>query len=78
MTGQFNDADFRYTPMSRLKNHDARDRWIEKTLRNLPDGSSLLDVGAGECAYKPYCPHLEYLAQDIAEYDGQGAEGLHT
>jgi SAM-dependent methyltransferase len=65
--------------MSRLKNHAARDQWIEKTLRALPAGSSLLDVGAGECAYKPYCDHLDYLAQDIAEYDGSGdGVGLHT
>jgi len=63
----------------RLKNHAAREAWIEKTLRALPDGSSLLDVGAGECAYKPFCSHLEYLGQDIAEYDGSGdGVGLHT
>ena len=64
--------------MPRLKNHAARDQWIEKTLKALPVGSSLLDVGAGECAYKPHCGHLDYLAQDIAEYDGTGEEGLHT
>jgi SAM-dependent methyltransferase len=65
--------------MPRLKNHAARERWIEKTLRGLPDGSSLLDMGAGECAYKSFCRHLEYLAQDIAEYDGVGdGVGLHT
>lgn len=62
----------------RLKNHAARAQWIENKLKALPEGSSLLDVGAGECAYKPFCDHLEYLAQDIAEYDGTGAEGLHT
>lgn len=63
----------------RLKNHAARDQWIEKTLGALPAGSSLLDVGAGECAYKPYCGHLEYLAQDIAQYDGAGdGAGLQT
>ena len=65
--------------MSRLKNHAARDQWIEKTLRALSAGSSLLDMGAGECAYKPFCDHLEYRAQDIAEYDGSGdGVGLHT
>ena len=65
--------------MKRLKNHQARINWISKTLRGLPEGSSLLDVGAGECAYKPYCSHLEYLAQDIAEYDGSGdGKGLQT
>lgn len=65
--------------MKRLKNHQARINWISKTLRALPEGTSLLDVGAGECAYKPYCSHLEYLAQDIAEYDGAGdGKGLQT
>ncbi|MFC4668504.1 class I SAM-dependent methyltransferase [Seohaeicola nanhaiensis] len=65
--------------MSRLKNHAARDAWIEATLTALPAGSSLLDVGAGECAYKRHCGHLDYLAQDIAEYDGSGdGAGLHT
>jgi len=65
--------------MKRLKNHEARDAWIARTLRALPEGSSLLDVGAGECAYKRHCSHLDYLAQDIAEYDGAGdGAGLQT
>jgi len=62
----------------RLKHRAARAQWIERTLKARPAGASLLDVGAGECAYKPFCAHLEYLAQDIAEYDGTGGEGLHT
>jgi SAM-dependent methyltransferase len=65
--------------MKRLKNHAARENWISTTLRDLSEGSSLLDVGAGECAYKKYCTHLDYLAQDIAEYDGSGdGAGLQT
>jgi len=65
--------------MARIKNQAARDTWIATTLSALPEGSSLLDVGAGECAYKPFCTHLKYLAQDIAEYDGTGdGEGLQT
>lgn len=63
----------------RTRAHEAREAWIAKTLRALPQGSSLLDVGAGECAYKKYCGHLDYLAQDIAEYDGAGdGAGLQT
>ena len=55
--------------MGRVKNQQARESWIGKTLEALSKGSSLLDVGAGECAYKKHCGHLEYLAQDIAQYD---------
>lgn len=65
--------------MARIKNQAAREAWIGKTLEALPESSSLLDVGAGECAYKKHCAHLDYLAQDIAEYDGSGdGSGLHT
>lgn len=65
--------------MARLKNKEARDSWLEKTLAGLPAGNSILDVGAGECAYKPLCAHLDYVAQDIAQYDGTGnTKGLHT
>lgn len=65
--------------MKRLRNARARENWIAQTLKNLPQGESILDVGAGECAYKKYCSHLDYVSQDIAEYDGQGdGVGLQT
>ncbi|WP_397544558.1 methyltransferase domain-containing protein [Roseovarius salis] len=65
--------------MRRIKNQQARERWIAQTLRALPADGSLLDVGAGECAHKKYCDHLDYVAQDIAEYDGVGdGAGLQT
>jgi SAM-dependent methyltransferase len=63
----------------RLKNAKAREQWIAAKLRSLPAGSSILDVGAGECAFKKYCEHLEYTSQDVAEYDGTGnRKGLQT
>ncbi len=63
----------------RLKNADARHKWVQAELLGLVEHSSILDVGAGECAYKKYCSHLDYLAQDIAQYDGTGNDkGLHT
>jgi len=56
-----------------------RRRWIEQALKAVPTGSSLLDVGAGECANKAYAGHLEYVSQDIAQYDGAGdGSGLQT
>ncbi len=65
--------------MGRLKNKAARDQWLKHVLTGLPDGASILDVGAGECAYKPHCAHLDYTSQDIAQYDGKGdGVGLQT
>ena len=54
------------------KNNGAtRERWLEKTLLSLKEGTSILDAGAGESKYKSLCNHLEYFSQDIAEYDGE-------
>lgn len=60
-------------------NASTRDRWIERVLTELPPGTRLLDAGAGEMQYKKFCAHLEYVSQDLAEYDGSGnSVGLHT
>jgi len=59
-----------------LANEATRDAWIKKALSQLPAGASLLDAGAGECAYKKYCGHLRYVSQDLAKYDGTGEVGL--
>jgi SAM-dependent methyltransferase len=65
--------------LKRTRNAEARNAWVISQLRALPAGIRILDVGAGECAYKPYCGHLQYLSQDIAQYDGEGnRRGLHT
>ena len=56
-----------------------RQQWVEQALKSLPNGETILDVGAGECQYKQYCKHLEYTSQDVAEYDGKGdSKGLQT
>lgn len=61
------------------KNQVMREAWIERQLKALPAGWRLLDAGAGERRYKPHCAHLRYVAQDFAQYDGQGnAAGLQT
>lgn len=58
-------------------NQVVREAWLEKTLKQIPAGSRILDAGAGELQYKLFCPHLKYVAQDFGQYDGQGnAEGL--
>lgn len=65
--------------MRRTRNDDFRHAWIEAQLAAIPAGQSLLDVGAGECAYKRFCSHLTYVSQDIGQYDGAGdGSGLHT
>ena len=60
-------------------NEAMREAWLEETLRRVPAGSRLLDAGAGERRHKKYCGHLVYVAQDFAQYDGQGDQsGLQT
>jgi ubiquinone/menaquinone biosynthesis C-methylase UbiE len=49
-----------------------RQKWVEKTLKNLPENLSLIDVGAGECQYKIFCDHLIYTSQDFNQYSGIG------
>lgn len=50
-------------------NENERVNWIEKTLKKIPEGSRLLDAGAGEQQFKKFCRHLEYVSQDFAEYN---------
>ncbi len=59
-----------------LANEATREAWLKKVLSQLPAGASLLDAGAGECAYRKYCGHLRYVSQDLAKYDGTGEVGL--
>ena len=54
------------------KNWKTREQWLEKTLKKIPSGARILDAGAGEQKYKRFCPNLNYVAQDFAEYDGKG------
>lgn len=61
------------------KNQSKREMWLEKTLKKIPVGSRILDAGAGELRYKRFCLHLDYVAQDFAQYDGKGdSKGLQT
>ena len=59
-------------------NQDNRDTWVSTQLSKIPQGSRLLDAGAGEQCYRRYCGHLNYVAQDFGRYDGAGdSKGLH-
>lgn len=54
------------------KNEQTRFEWVTSTLKKIPAGSRILDAGAGQLRYKPYCDHLNYVSQDFAQYDGKG------
>ncbi len=55
-----------------MHNEANRAEWLEKILSLIPEGSRILDAGAGEQQFRKYCTHLQYVAQDFAQYDGTG------
>lgn len=56
-----------------------RELWLSKQLSRLSKREKILDTGAGECYYRRYCQHLEYISQDLAGYDGRGnRKGIQT
>lgn len=59
-------------------NEQERLKWTEQTLKRIPAGSRILDAGAGECQFKKFCTHLNYVAQDFAQYTGGNNIGLQT
>jgi ubiquinone/menaquinone biosynthesis C-methylase UbiE len=59
-------------------NESERVAWIEKTLKKIPAGLTVLDAGAGESQFKKFCTHLTYVAQDFGQYEGTGDVGLQT
>lgn len=62
-----------------LGNAENRLTWVKNTLAKIPQGSRILDAGAGERKYEKYCSHLTYVAQDFAQYDGKGdGSGLQS
>lgn len=66
-------------PAVGIANESMRERWLEKTLGSIPQGSRILDAGAGTQLYRKFCAHLNYVSQDFGEYDGKGdSAGLQT
>ncbi|MDQ8021341.1 MAG: methyltransferase domain-containing protein [Moraxellaceae bacterium] len=69
----------RPTPSVGTKNASTREQWLETTLSGLPAGWRLLDAGAGECQFRKFCQHLQYVSQDFSQYTGAGDNaGLQT
>jgi SAM-dependent methyltransferase len=50
------------------ENERNRSTWVGENLARLPTGWRILDAGAGEQRYRSLCSHLEYVAQDFAQY----------
>jgi ubiquinone/menaquinone biosynthesis C-methylase UbiE len=60
-------------------NESARLIWLQAALAKIPSGNRILDAGAGELNQKKFCPHLNYVSQDFAQYEGVGdGKGLQT
>lgn len=53
-------------------NEFQRIEWLKNTLNKIPENSRILDAGAGEQKFKPFCTHLNYVSQDFGKYDGIG------
>jgi SAM-dependent methyltransferase len=61
------------------KNDSTREAWVRAALSGLPEGSRLLDAGAGQQRYRPDCSRLRYVSQDFCQYDGKGeGSALHS
>ena len=56
-----------------------RDAWVRQRVSELPAGSRILDAGAGKQPFRDVCEHLQYVAQDFGQYNGEGdGVGLQT
>lgn len=51
-----------------LDNQHERDDFVRFQLAKLPEGSRILDAGAGSQRYRDSCRHLRYVAQDFGGY----------
>jgi SAM-dependent methyltransferase len=51
-------------------NYYSRDRWVESWANRIPDGSVVLDVGAGSGKYRSLFAHCDYRTQDFGQEPG--------
>lgn len=60
-------------------NESNRDQWVKLSLKNMPEGLVILDVGAGQQKYRSDCCHLKYTSQDFCQYSGNDSDvGLQS
>ena len=46
-------------------------KWVERAAKQLPDGSKILDIGAGPCRFRDFFKHCEYKAHDFAKLEAK-------
>lgn len=54
--------------LGKFPNSEIRDKWVITKLSEIKDNIILLDAGAGEMRYAPYCERFRYIAQDFGKY----------
>jgi len=66
-----------YIKQSQIFNFNVlnRDAWIESQAERLPQGSRILDAGAGSCPYRDFFSHCEYKAQDFTSLSDEQLSG---
>jgi len=52
-----------------------RDAWVASQAKLLPQGSRVLDAGAGSCPYRALFNHCEYKTQDFASLSDEQLSG---
>jgi len=52
-----------------------RDVWVDKQAKLLPEGSVVLDAGAGSCPYRDSFSHCKYKTQDFVSLAGNQLSG---
>ena len=57
-------------------NQSDRDAYVKRVAATVPQGSRVLDVGAGEGRYRDCFAHCRYETQDFKQYEGT-KQGLH-
>ena len=56
-------------------NQKGRDAWVANMAKSVPQGFSVLDIGAGTCLYRPLFAHCKYKTHDFKKYDGTEKHG---
>lgn len=53
-------------------NQIQRDNWVKSIARKTKKKARVLDVGAGQCPYRPFFSHCIYTSHDFYQYKGKG------